>query len=175
MTPPSVLDPLLLARVGDLELVARTIVDGLRSGPHRSPFHGYSAEFSQYRHYRPGDDLKYVDWKLAARTDRIYTKQFLETTNLRMQIVLDASASMGFRGRSGVSKLEYARLIAAGFAHLLVTQGDAAGLIVHDDGIRSYIGARGGRSHLRALLAELSRVQPQGRTGGARALRRAVD
>lgn len=98
MTPPSVLDPLLLARVGDLELVARTIVDGLRSGPHRSPFHGYSAEFSQYRHYRPGDDLKYVDWKLAARTDRIYTKQFRETTDLAAALVLDCSGSMGFTG-----------------------------------------------------------------------------
>jgi uncharacterized protein (DUF58 family) len=102
MTPPSVLDPLLLARVGDLELVARTIVDGLRSGPHRSPFHGYSAEFSQYRHYRPGDDLKYVDWKLAARTDRIYTKQFRETTDLAAALVLDCSGSMGFTGIASV-------------------------------------------------------------------------
>ena len=72
--------------------------EGALSGLHRSPFHGYSAEFSQYRHYRPGDDLKYVDWKLLARTDRVYTKQFLETTNVRAQIVLDASASMGFTG-----------------------------------------------------------------------------
>jgi uncharacterized protein (DUF58 family) len=103
MTPPSVLDPLLLARVGDLELVARTIVDGLRSGPHRSPFHGYSAEFSQYRHYRPGDDLKYVDWKLAARTDRIYTKQFRETTDLAAALVLDCSGSMGFTGTASMS------------------------------------------------------------------------
>jgi uncharacterized protein (DUF58 family) len=103
MTPPSVLDPLLLARVGDLELVARTIVDGLRSGPHRSPFHGYSAEFSQYRHYRPGDDLKYVDWKLAARTDRIYTKQFRETTDLAAALVLDCSGSMGFTGIAPVT------------------------------------------------------------------------
>lgn len=98
MTSPSVLDPQLLARVGDLELVARTIVDGLRSGPHRSPFHGYSAEFSQYRHYRPGDDLKYVDWKLAARTDRIYTKQFRETTDLAAALVIDCSGSMAFAG-----------------------------------------------------------------------------
>jgi uncharacterized protein (DUF58 family) len=169
------LDPVLLSAIHDLEVVARVTVEGALSGLHRSPFHGYSAEFSQYRHYRPGDDLKYVDWKLFARTDRIYTKQFRETTNLRMQIVLDASASMGFRGRAGVSKLEYARLIAAGFAHLLVTQGDAAGLIVHDEDIRTYIGARGGRPHLRALLAALSRVEPRGATGGAQALRRGID
>src|SRR5215203_6597784 len=169
------LDPVLLSAIHDLELVARVTVEGAVSGLHRSPFHGYSAEFSQYRHYRPGDDLKYVDWKLFARTDRVYTKQFRETTNLRMQIVLDASASMGFGSGRGVTKLDYARLIAAGFAHLLVTQGDAVGLIVHDDDIRSYIGARGGRTHLRALLAALSNVQPRGGTGGAHALRRSID
>ena len=112
MTPPSVLDPLLLARVGDLELVARTIVDGLRSGPHRSPFHGYSAEFSQYRHYRPGDDLKYVDWKLAARTDRIYTKQFRETTDLAATLVLDCSGSMGFTGIAPVADAAVRRRLA---------------------------------------------------------------
>ena len=102
------LDPGLLSTIADLELVARVTVDGTIAGLHRSPFHGYSAEFSQYRHYRPGDDLKYVDWKLFARTDRIYTKQYRETTNLAAQVALDASASMAFAGRTGVSKLEYA-------------------------------------------------------------------
>ena len=92
------LDPVLLSSIGDLELVARVTVDGTISGLHRSPFHGYSAEFSQYRHYRPGDDLKYVDWKLFARTDRVYTKQYRETTNLMAQIAVDASASMSVRG-----------------------------------------------------------------------------
>ncbi len=86
----------MLARIADLELVARIVVEGLVSGLHRSPFHGYSAEFSQYRHYRPGDDLKYVDWKLVARTDRLYTKQFRETTNMAATLVLDTSASMSF-------------------------------------------------------------------------------
>ena len=88
--------PRILASIGDLELVARVTVDGAISGLHRSPFHGYSAEFSQYRHYRPGDDLKYVDWKLFARTDRFYTKQYRETTNMLAQIALDGSASMAF-------------------------------------------------------------------------------
>src|SRR5262249_58979070 len=91
-----VIDPALVARIADLELVARIIVEGTLSGLHRSPFHGYSAEFSQYRRYRPGDDLKYLDWKLAARTGRLYTKQFLETTNLAATIVVDNSASMDF-------------------------------------------------------------------------------
>ena len=88
--------PEILAQIADLELVARIIVEGLVSGLHRSPFHGYSAEFSQYRHYRPGDDLKHVDWKLVARTDRLYTKQFRETTNLASALVLDTSGSMDF-------------------------------------------------------------------------------
>src|SRR5918997_6993214 len=125
-----------LQSLRDLELVTRATVEGLRQGLHRSPFHGYSAEFSQYRHYRPGDDFKYVDWKLFARTDRIYTKQFRETTNVRVQVVMDASASMGFQGTSGITKLDYARLIAAGFSHLVVGQGDAAGLVIHDEGVR---------------------------------------
>src|SRR5262245_41664224 len=90
----SVLDPGALAAIGDLELVSKRVVDGTISGLHRSPFHGYSAEFSQYRHYRPGDDLKYVDWKLFARTDRVYTKQFRETTNMGAALVVDTSASM---------------------------------------------------------------------------------
>ena len=171
----SVLDPVVLSAIHDLELVARVTVEGALAGLHRSPFHGYSAEFSQYRHYRPGDDLKYVDWKLFARTDRIYTKQFRETTNVRVQIVLDASASMGFRPEAGASKLEYARLIAAGFAHLVVSQGDAVGLVVHDDGIRAYIGTRGGRAHLRSILTALSTVAPGGGTASATALRRAVE
>src|SRR5215218_8921724 len=88
--------PDVLAGIADLELVARIVVDGLVSGLHRSPFHGYSAEFSQYRHYRPGDDLKYVDWKAFARTDRIYTRQFRETTNLSALFVVDVSRSMEF-------------------------------------------------------------------------------
>ena len=171
----SVLDPVVLSAIHDLELVARVTVEGALSGLHRSPFYGYSAEFSQYRHYRPGDDFKYVDWKLFARTDRIYTKQFRETTNVRVQIVLDASASMGFRPEVGVSKIEYARLIAAGFAYLVVSQGDAVGLAVHDDGIRSYVGARGGRAHLRSVLTALSAAAPGGGTASARALRRVVD
>src|SRR4029079_5390738 len=123
------LDPHVLAAIGDLELVARVLVDGTVSGLHLTPFHGYSAEFHQYRHYRPGDDLKYIDWKLFARTDRLYTKQYRETTNLWCQIALDASASMDYAGaREGparVTKFAYARLLAASIAHLVSRQGDA--------------------------------------------------
>src|ERR671912_235922 len=111
MSRPHVVSPAELSSLRDLELRARTTVEGLRQGLHRSPFHGYSAEFSQYRHYRPGDDLKYVDWKAFARTDRVYTRQFRETTNLAALFVLDISRSMDFPATH--SKFGLARAIAA--------------------------------------------------------------
>jgi uncharacterized protein (DUF58 family) len=170
-----VLEPAALAAIADLELVSKRIVDGTVTGMHRSPFHGYSAEFSQYRHYRPGDDLKYVDWKLFARTDRLYTRQFRETTNLQAQIALDASASMDYAGGNGVTKFVYARLLAAAFAHLVSRQGDAIGLVTYADTIRQYLPARGGQPHLRGLLVALGREQPSGGTSAGFALGRTVD
>jgi uncharacterized protein (DUF58 family) len=169
------LDPAVLHAIRDLELVARVTVDGTVSGLHRSPFHGYSAEFSQFRHYRPGDDLKYVDWKLLARTDRLYTRQYRETTNMLAQIAVDASASMAFTGGAAVSKLDYARLLAAALAHLVAGQGDAVGLVSYDNTLRDYIAPRGGRLHLRRVLVALRALQPSGGTASAFALRRAVD
>jgi uncharacterized protein (DUF58 family) len=169
------LDPSALAAIGDLELVSRRVVDGTISGLHRSPFHGYSAEFSQYRHYRPGDDLKYVDWKLFARTDRLYTKQFRETTNLVCQIALDASASMDYAGGGAVTKFQYARLLAGALAHLVSRQGDAVGLVAYADAIKQYLPSRGGHVHLRSVLLSLSRAEPAGTTDGAAALARTID
>jgi uncharacterized protein (DUF58 family) len=175
VTPPPILDPVLLTALGDLELVARVTVDGTLSGLHDSPFHGYSAEFSQYRHYRPGDDLKYVDWKLFARTDRLYTKQYQETTNLLAQVVLDGSRSMAFGGRGGVTKLQYARLVAAALSYLVAGQGDAVGLVVFDETLRQYIPSRLGQTHLRGVLTALSKVEPSGATATAAALKRGID
>ncbi len=169
------MNPDVLSAIHDLELVARVTVEGALAGLHRSPFHGYSAEFSQYRHYQVGDDLKYVDWKLFARTDRIYTKQFRETTNVRLQLVVDASASMAFRGNGAASKLEYARVLASALAHVIARQGDAAGLTIYDQDIRSYLGSRPGRSHLQAVLSALSNAAPGGGTASAAAVRRAID
>ncbi len=167
--------PAVLARIADLELVARIVVEGLVSGLHRSPFHGYSAEFSQYRHYRQGDDLKYVDWKLVARTDRVYTKQFRETTNMTSAIVLDTSASMAFPDSfppahaarataSQASKFRYAVVASAALAHLISGQGDAVGLVAAD----RFIPPKGGRPHLRGLLAALSGLEPRGAWSGRR-------
>ena len=180
--------PELLARIADLELVARIIVDGLVSGRHRSPFHGYSAEFSQYRHYRPGDDLKHVDWKLLARTDRLYTKQFRETTNMAAEIVVDTSASMAFpasradsggaspraggaHADGGISKFRYAIVAAAALAHVIAEQGDAIGLLTAD----RFIAPKAGRQHLRGVLAVLSTLTSSGSWNAAETLRRAAE
>jgi len=159
----------VLTGIGDLELVARIVVEGLVSGLHRSPFHGYSAEFSQYRHYRPGDDLKYVDWKLVARTDRVYTKQFRETTNMAAALGLDTSASMNFPDR--VSKFRYGVVVAAALAHVISGQGDAVGLLAGD----RFIPPRAGRKHLRRLLAALSALEARGGWRGADAVRQAAE
>jgi uncharacterized protein (DUF58 family) len=184
--------PDLLAQIADLELVARIVVEGLVSGLHRSPFHGYSAEFSQYRHYRPGDDLKYVDWKLAARTDRVYTKQFRETTNMAAAIVVDTSASMAFPAASrradgaavetALSKFRYAVIAAAALAHLISTQGDAVGLMAaralrqaQGELAPLYLAARTGRQHLRAVLAALSSLEARGEWHAAETIRRAAE
>src|SRR4029453_7038831 len=169
------LDPRVLSAISDLELVARVTVDGTIAGLHRSPFHGYSAEFSQYRPYRAGDDLKYVDWKLYARTDRFYTKQFRETTNLLALMAMDASGSMSYAGSNGVTKATYARLLGAALSHLLSGQGDGIGLVVYDAAVRQFIPSRTGRSHVRSLLVALSRVEPGGRTAAAAALTRASE
>ena len=164
--------PEILAGIADLELVARIVVEGLVSGLHRSPFHGYSAEFSQYRHYRQGDDLKYVDWKLVARTDRVYTKQFRETTNMASAIVLDTSGSMDFPvGATSVTKFRYAVIAAAALAHLISGQGDAVGLLAGE----RFLAPRAGRQHLRGLLAGLSLVAPGGRWSTADNVRRASE
>jgi uncharacterized protein (DUF58 family) len=168
----------MLAQIADLELVARIVVEGLVSGLHRSPFHGYSAEFSQYRHYRPGDDLKYVDWKLVARTDRVYTKQFRETTTMAAALVLDTSASMAFpvadRGGSAdppISKFRYAVIAAAALAHLIAGQGDSIGVVAGD----RFIAPRPGRPHLRGLLAALSLLAARGTWDGGATIRRAAE
>jgi len=168
------LAPDVLAGIADLDLVARIVVDGLVSGLHRSPFHGYTAEFSQYRHYQPGDDLKYVDWKLVARTDRVYTKQFRETTNMVATLVVDSSASMAFPPAPDVSKFRYAVLMAAALAYLISRQGDAVGLLAGGDAT-IFLPARTGRSHLTRLLASLASVTAGGAWSAAGAIRQAAE
>jgi uncharacterized protein (DUF58 family) len=159
----------------DLELVTRRTVEGLRHGLHRSPFHGFSAEFSQYRHYRPGDDLKYVDWKAFGRTDRLYSRQFRETTNLGVLFVVDASRSMAFP-EDRRSKFDCARAAAAVLGTLVIDQGDRAGMLALTGAGRDdvhYLPPRSGRHHLRLFQAALARLRPAGSAPIAAALDRA--
>jgi uncharacterized protein (DUF58 family) len=157
-----------LQSLRDLELMTKATVEGLRQGLHRSPFHGYSAEFAQYRHYRPGDDLKYVDWKAFARTDRIYTRQFRETTNLSALFVIDASRSMDFSG-----KFELARTVTAVLGTLVLDQSDAAGVLAVTDRAH-FVPPRSGHHHLRVFLAGLAALRPNGTVSIAEALQRAA-
>jgi uncharacterized protein (DUF58 family) len=172
MTP--LLSADVVSAIEDLELAARLVVEGLRAGPHRSPFHGYSSEFQQHRPYRVGDDLKYLDWKLLARTDRLYTRQFRETTSMSVMLVLDGSASMAFP-EEGVSKWRYASVIAAALAHLVVGQGDGVGLLAMAGDRLTYLPAKGGRPHLRSLIATIDKLRPSGSWSPARGITRGAE
>ena len=151
----------VVAAIDDLELAARKVVEGLRAGGHRSPFHGFSADFQQHRPYRTGDDLKYLDWKVLARTDRLYSKQFRETTSMSVMLVLDATASMAYPEK-GTSKFRYSSVIAASLAYLISSQGDAVGLMSTDGDRLVYLPAKGGRLHVRSLIAQIDKLRPHG-------------
>ncbi len=164
------LDPAVIARLGTMELKARTVVEGFLSGLHRSPYKGFSVEFAEYRQYLPGDDLSTIDWKVYARSDRHYVKKYEEETNLECHLLLDVSASMAYRGAAPMSKLEYGSVLAASLAFLMNRQRDATGLIAFDERIafRMPAGARPG--HLHALLLALERLQPGTRSDVGRPL-----
>src|SRR5690242_18215815 len=135
-------DPQTLARISRLELRARLVVEGVISGMHKSPHRGSSVEFAQHRDYVPGDELRHIDWKVYARSDRYHIKQYEEETNLKATLVVDASASMDYKGvHSALSKREYAAITAAALASLLLKQRDAVGLATFDDGVRQFIPA----------------------------------
>jgi len=155
------LSPAVVAAIDDLELAARVVVEGLRVGGHRSPLHGYGAEFQQHRPYRAGDDLKYVDWKVYGRSNRLYTRQFRETTNVSVMLVLDTSASMAFPP-TGLTKFRYSAILAAALAYLASEQGNAVGLMSMTDGAMAYLPARSGRVHLRSLIARIDGLKPAG-------------
>ena len=152
------LDPAVVARLGTLELKARTIVEGFLSGLHRSPFKGFSVEFAEYRQYMPGDDLSTIDWKVYARTDRHYVKKFEEETNLDCHILLDVSGSMDY-GSRGLTKHEYAQCLAASLAYLMNRQRDGVGLAAFDEAIRVMLPASARTGHLRSLLITLEQVK----------------
>ncbi len=151
------LDPRTLLSIKNLELRARIVVEGFMAGLHRSPYHGFSVEFTDYRQYTPGDDPRYLDWKLLARTDRMFIKRFEDETNLRCTLVVDQSRSMGY-GSVGHSKIDYAKTLAAALAFFLARQRDATGLLTFDEGVSEYIPARYRPGHLRRLMVGLERT-----------------
>lgn len=165
----TLLDPLALARLQNLELRARTVVEGALAGLHRSPHHGSSVEFAEHKEYAAGDEIKHIDWKAYGKFDKYYVKRFEEETELRAYLVLDCSASMDYRGR-GVSKLDYARMLSAALAYLLLKQQDQVGMVAFGDKLRGYLPPRARGGHLGDLLTALDGVAAQGRTDLSRAL-----
>ena len=175
MTRPDLLDPAVLASLGHVELTARWIVDGFMSGLHRSPRKGGAAEFAEHRAYLPGDELRYLDWKVAARSDRLVIKRFEEETNLRATIALDVSRSMRWTGSERrLDKLAYAERLTAAIALLFIRQRDAVGLLRFDDAIRTAVPPRAREGHWRRLVAALASPDGGGASGGAAALSRAA-
>ena len=164
------LNPAIIARLGTMELKARTVVEGFLSGLHRSPYKGFSVEFAEYRQYLPGDDLSTLDWKVFARSDRYYVKKYEEETNLECHLLLDVSASMAYRGAAPMSKMEYGSVLAASLAFLMHRQRDATGLMAFDEKIAFRLPASARPGHLNALLLGLERIQAGKRSDVGRPL-----
>lgn len=189
------LQPRVISKLANIELKAKFVVEGFIAGLHKSPYHGFSVEFAEHRQYMPGDDLKYLDWKVLGRTDRYYIKQFEEETNLKSYIIVDSSRSMRFRSsdsglgtsspfgkffkkkeqvkaetKSSISKLEYSTYIAASLAVLMNFQKDAAGLVVYDEAVKTFIPPKATSQNLKLILNQLASIQPSGKTNTASAL-----
>lgn len=163
-----------LIHLGNLQFIARQVVEGLMLGRHSSPYHGFSVEFSQHRPYQPGDDLRHIDWRIFGRSDRYYIKQYQEETNLTAYVLLDASQSMAFSSGT-VSKFQYARILAASLIYLLVRQNDAAGLALFNQNIRKIYPPKAIVSYANTLLAELQQTQTEGETSIETALHRIAE
>ena len=163
----SYLEPEAVSRLGRLDLIARLVVEGFITGLHRSPYHGFSAEFSEHRPYMPGDPLRDLDWKALAKTDRLYIKQYEEETNLKAYLLLDASGSMAFQSEGQVTKFRYGCCLAAALAYLMLRQRDAVGLMPYRDRALSFVRPRSVPSHLQVLLKEMSAIEPEADTSMA--------
>jgi len=164
------LDPAIIARLGTIDLKARTIVEGFLTGLHRSPYKGFSVEFAEYRQYLPGDDLATLDWKVFARSDKHFVKKYEEETNLTCHLLLDFSGSMGYASGE-VTKLQYASYLTGALAYLMHRQRDSFGLIAFDDSISTLLPASARSSHLRMVLLALERLKAGAGTNVAKPLR----
>ncbi|HYM00522.1 MAG TPA: DUF58 domain-containing protein [Blastocatellia bacterium] len=182
----SFLAPEVLARIRSLDLIARAVVEGFIAGLHRSPYLGFSTEFAEHRPYMAGDDTRYLDWKLLARTDRLYIKKYQGETNAQLNILLDCSGSMGYKGRGGygigvsegsegVTKLQYGQYLAASLAYLGTRQHDSVGLIAFDERIVEHLQPSSKLGHMRTVLGTLERVVPGAGTALSRQLHAIAD
>lgn len=156
-------DPLVLAKIANMSLRARHVVEGLLSGLHESPYRGYSVEFAEHREYVPGDEIRHIDWKAYGKFDRYFIKEYEEETNLRAYLLVDASASMDY-GADGLSKFDYSCYLAASLAYLMLHQGDDVGLVTFGSRVQRYIPPRSGLQHMRALASHLDATRPEGET-----------
>jgi len=168
------LDAATVARLGNMDVRARTVVEGFVAGLHKSPYKGFSVEFAEHRQYMPGDPLKTIDWKVYGKSDRFYVKEFEEETNLRAYLVLDASASMGFT-TGEVSKFDYARYLSAALSYLMIRQQDSVGVLLFDEEVRRFIPPRSARQHLHVILTELEAARPSAGTRVAATLHRLAE
>ena len=157
-----------------MQLRARMVVEGFIVGLHKSPYHGFSVEFAEHRAYMPGDPLRNLDWKLYAKTDRFYVKQYEEETNLKSYLLLDVSNSMNF-GTTGLTKFQYASYLAAALSFLMIQQRDAVGLMTYDTYMRAYLPPRSVRTYLNVILSKLEATQPSSRTDIAKNLHAVAD
>jgi uncharacterized protein (DUF58 family) len=157
-------DPSELRKYGGLTLVARNLVEGFLTGVHKSPYKGFSVEFAEHRQYYPGDEIRHIDWRAFGKTDRYYIKEYEEETNLKAYLLLDASGSMSYRGKSKPSKFQYAQYVAASLTYLMLHQRDAVGLVLHDTKIRQMIAAKANSKHLLRIIRVLEHSQPGGET-----------
>ena len=163
------LDPHALNKLNNLSLKAKFVVEGFIIGLHKSPYHGFSVEFSEHRPYTYGDEVKNIDWKLWSKTDKYFIKQFEEETNLKAHIILDQSQSMNY-GSNKITKFEYAKMLAASFSYLLIKQQDAVGLALFDNDIRYKIPPKSIPSHLNVLLTKMEQAQPGSKTNISKVL-----
>jgi len=169
------LDPFVISKLKTLELRARMVVEGFMVGLHRSPYHGFSVEFSQHRPYMQGDSLKNIDWKVYAKSEKFFLKQFEEETNLISHIFVDASKSMNYKHSGKISKLDYAVTLAAALSYLMINQQDSVGLAVYSDRILNYLPPKSNRVYLKTLLTALSQIKAEGTTGTSNSLNEVAD
>jgi len=164
------LQPAVVAQLTNMELRARLVVEGFITGLHKSPYHGFSVEFTEHRQYMPGDEIKHIDWKAYGKTDRFYIKQFEEETNLKSYLIVDASRSMDYASKGNLKKFEYVSYVAAALSFLMIEQRDAVGLTLFDEEIRVSLPPRATRSYLKEILKELESAQPSNKTGTSASL-----